>query len=92
MEAARRFPIFPAGCGSNSRSYNTSTRSGCRTTAHLTGFEVAAMVNECQRVACGFGAPLVSQEQTVTRVRDGMEILGQLLAWAGENGGALGVL
>ena len=45
-------------------------------------FEAAAHVNECQRVACGFGAPLVDEEQTVTSVREGIEIVGQLLAWA----------
>jgi hypothetical protein len=46
------------------------------------GFEAAALVNECQRVACGFGAPLVGDEQTVTSIRAGVETFGRLLAWA----------
>jgi excisionase family DNA binding protein len=46
------------------------------------GFEAATLVNECQRVACGFGAPLVGDEQTVTSIRAGVETLGHLLAWA----------
>jgi excisionase family DNA binding protein len=50
--------------------------------AKFDGFDVAALVNECQRVTCGFGAPLVSAEQTDTSVRAGLEIIGKLLAWA----------
>ena len=46
------------------------------------GFDAAALVNECQRVACGFGAPLVGDEQTVTSIRAGVETFGRLLAWA----------
>jgi excisionase family DNA binding protein len=55
------------------------------------GFEAAALVNECQRVACGFGTPLVGEEQTVTSVRGGIEIIGKLLAWAKPALGALTV-
>jgi excisionase family DNA binding protein len=44
--------------------------------------EVADTVENASRLACRFGAPLVCETQRVTAPRKGLEIVGQLLAWA----------
>ncbi len=46
-----------------------------------TGFAVAKTVNEAERVAVGFGIP-VGDEQALTSPRDGLAIVGRLLAAA----------
>jgi hypothetical protein len=38
--------------------------------------------NGCQRIACGFAAPLVGDEQTATSIQAGVDTFGRLLAWA----------
>ena len=52
-----------------------------RVTDDFNDLEVAEIVNDAQREALRFGGPLVSDEQAVATPRDGMAIIGKLLAW-----------